>query len=246
MTTTSRGAYWLAKSPAEKLIQKMILEVLTSQGFSGWSVIFSREGRRLGVCSYRTKEITISRKVVSSDWVQAVDTAMHEAAHAIAGSAAGHGPLWKRIARELGATPKAKVEGFVNTQDHGETKQVKTTYGPVPVIVGETTLTDERFGLITVMDLQRKKFLGKAADGKLYTLSVDRLHPNYGDLSKIAPRAVKLKDGRGREVEIILGKSTYIHEGRSYIATEPRNRNVVCMDSQGNQLLVPAEYLTKN
>ena len=246
MTTTKRGTYGLPKSSAERLIESMILDTLSTRGLSGWSVIFSRESHRLGVCTYSTKEITISRKVILSDWAQAVDTAMHEAAHAIAGSAAGHGPRWKAMARELGATPKAKAEGFVNTQDHGETKQVKTSYGPTPVILGETTLTVERFGLITVMDLQRKKFLGKAADGRLYTLSVDRLHPNYGDPSKIAQRAVKLKDGRGREVEIILGKSTYIHEGRSYIATEPRNRNVVCMDPQGNQLLVPAEYLTKN
>ncbi len=34
------------------------------------------------------------------------DTLLHEIAHALAGHRAGHGPVWRKIAREVGAKPK--------------------------------------------------------------------------------------------------------------------------------------------
>lgn len=39
------------------------------------------------------------------DPVKAMDTLLHEVAHAIAGHAAGHGPKWKAVCRSIGAEP---------------------------------------------------------------------------------------------------------------------------------------------
>lgn len=41
---------------------------------------------------------------------QLEDTILHEVAHAIAGSRAGHGPAWKSVCREIGANPNRTVE----------------------------------------------------------------------------------------------------------------------------------------
>ena len=37
------------------------------------------------------------------------DTVLHEIAHALAAPEAGHGPLWKTVARRIGAAPMAKA-----------------------------------------------------------------------------------------------------------------------------------------
>ena len=60
------------------------------------------------------------------------DTILHEIAHAIVGYEAGHGPVWKRMAKLLGANPhyaphdeeihRLRAEAFkyrVECQDHG-------------------------------------------------------------------------------------------------------------------------------
>lgn len=68
--------------------------------------------RRLGVCrSRRADGMPISVEVAASLMApgleqQAFDTLYHEAAHALAGHAAGHGPAWKAWCRELGAKPE--------------------------------------------------------------------------------------------------------------------------------------------
>jgi hypothetical protein len=68
--------------------------------------------RRLGVCrSRRSDGAPVSVEVAAALMApgleqQAFDTLYHEAAHALAGHAAGHGPEWKAWCRKLGATPE--------------------------------------------------------------------------------------------------------------------------------------------
>lgn len=77
-----------------------------------WS---KRMTRTLGSCRYRRGpdgtfrpfEVVMSHSILACGIEQALDTLRHEAAHAIAGRDAKHGPAWKAWARELGATPRA-------------------------------------------------------------------------------------------------------------------------------------------
>jgi len=68
-----------------------------------WTFGFDNAKRRAGQCDYTRKRITMSRYLASR---HADDdnhqTLLHEVAHALAGPTAGHGPVWKKMARELG------------------------------------------------------------------------------------------------------------------------------------------------
>lgn len=68
-----------------------------------WSFAFDNAKLRAGLCDYTRKRITVSRYLAArfnDDEIHQV--LLHEVAHALAGHGAGHGPSWKRIARELG------------------------------------------------------------------------------------------------------------------------------------------------
>lgn len=60
--------------------------------------------KRNGVIIYR--EMRLSAPMVRlNDFDEVNDTILHEIAHLLAGPEAGHGPLWRRIARQIGAKP---------------------------------------------------------------------------------------------------------------------------------------------
>lgn len=68
-----------------------------------WSFGFDRAVRRAGLCNYQKKLITVSRHFAahaSQEDVQQI--VLHEIAHALAGPKAGHGQLWKQIAKQIG------------------------------------------------------------------------------------------------------------------------------------------------
>lgn len=73
-----------------------------------WSFAFDNAKRRAGLCNFTDQRISVSKYLAarfSDDDVH--QTLLHEVAHALAGPAAGHGPEWKRIARELGYVGRA-------------------------------------------------------------------------------------------------------------------------------------------
>jgi predicted SprT family Zn-dependent metalloprotease len=77
---------------------------LTKQG---WRFGFDQAKRRLGCCNYSKKWIQLSMPLTKSNgYDQVLDTVLHEISHAIAGHKAGHGPVWKEIARKVGAKPE--------------------------------------------------------------------------------------------------------------------------------------------
>ena len=86
-------------------LQDFALSLMRSHGLDGWGFGFDRATRRAGLCNYTHQKITVSRKLMQLyPEHYAKDTVIHEVAHAIAGKEAGHGPVWQRIARELGGT----------------------------------------------------------------------------------------------------------------------------------------------
>lgn len=79
-----------------------------------WSFGFDHARTRAGLCDYRAKRITVSRHLAAryeDDEIHQV--LLHEVAHALAGPGAGHGPAWKRIARELGYEGKRLHGGAI-------------------------------------------------------------------------------------------------------------------------------------
>lgn len=88
----------------------------------GWTFAWDRAVRRAGQCHFGKKQISLSKPIFSKEHNRedALDTILHEVAHAIAGPGANHGPKWKRVAENLGArpevyhslaTPERKVHG---------------------------------------------------------------------------------------------------------------------------------------
>lgn len=82
-----------------------------------WTFSFDTAKRRAGLCNYTHKRISVSRYLAAKyadDEIHQV--LLHEVAHAIAGSAAGHGPRWKAIARDLGYEGSRLHDGAIATE----------------------------------------------------------------------------------------------------------------------------------
>ncbi|MFN9718608.1 MAG: SprT-like domain-containing protein [Planctomycetota bacterium] len=81
---------------------------LQRHGLKGWTFGWATTRRRLGACNYRLRRIEISKFYAShNSREKVIDTLLHEIAHALAGPRAKHGPIWKKIAAQLGAQPAA-------------------------------------------------------------------------------------------------------------------------------------------
>src|SRR6266404_838178 len=82
-----------------KELEAIASQEMTKHALHGWTFGFAHTKRRLGVCKYRTKRIEIAEYYARNSSPESVlDTLLHEIAHAIAGSAARHGPVWKAVA----------------------------------------------------------------------------------------------------------------------------------------------------
>lgn len=89
-------------------------ETLNAHGLTGWEFKLNQSKRNLGVCKYphfnprkwmhTAGRIEISVYCVASGMDIFKNTLLHEIAHAIVGHEAGHGPVWKQKAREIGCT----------------------------------------------------------------------------------------------------------------------------------------------
>lgn len=86
----------------------------------GWTIRFDRARRRLGICRWerrgrRARVISLSRfYAAEGGWAIMEDVVRHEIAHAIDYETRGtsdHGPIWKAIARRVGADPTRLYEG---------------------------------------------------------------------------------------------------------------------------------------
>jgi len=82
-------------------------ELLTAHGLTGWSFRLNRSKVNLGLCRYGQRTIELSAFFVEENSDEAIrDTLLHEIAHALAGRAAGHGPLWRAMCLRVGAKPE--------------------------------------------------------------------------------------------------------------------------------------------
>lgn len=90
-----------------RTVANMARRLMDEHHLKDWTLAFVESYTRAGDCLYRDRLIRISRRHAlehADDRIR--DTVLHEIAHAIAGPEAGHGPLWKAVARRIGATPE--------------------------------------------------------------------------------------------------------------------------------------------
>jgi SprT protein len=85
-------------------------------GIINYSFGFDRAVRRAGLCNYTKRQITLSKHFVAANSLDAIEQVLlHEIAHALVGQKAGHGPLWKKKATELGYRHES-LDGFEISQ----------------------------------------------------------------------------------------------------------------------------------
>lgn len=83
-----------------------------------WSFGFDRARRRAGQCNFTDRRITVSRFFASAHNEQEIEQILlHEIAHALAGARAGHGPEWRKIAREIGYEGRRTTSLAIDTSD---------------------------------------------------------------------------------------------------------------------------------
>lgn len=71
-----------------------------------WTLAQDKALTRAGCTHFSTNTISLSRAYLRTASEQQVrDTLLHEIAHALAGAAAGHGPLWKAQILKIGGIP---------------------------------------------------------------------------------------------------------------------------------------------
>ena len=104
--------------------------LMDAHGLEEWTLRFGAAQRRLGACLEQPKIIEIARWHAAHDEPgQVTDTVLHEIAHALAGTSAGHGPVWKAVARRIGATPRARAEEKDEECEHGAAAKAKFRAG---------------------------------------------------------------------------------------------------------------------
>lgn len=85
--------------------EAMAIREMNRHALSHWTFAWDDRRRRFGSCTWAKRTITLSRPLTEMNPVHQVrETILHEIAHALAGQDAGHGPAWRRVARQIGST----------------------------------------------------------------------------------------------------------------------------------------------
>ena len=79
--------------------------LMDAHGLTDWRFEFDQSKRIYGRCWYGRRTVSLSAPLCARNPLsQAIETILHEIAHAHAGHAAGHGPTWVAAARRIGCS----------------------------------------------------------------------------------------------------------------------------------------------
>jgi predicted SprT family Zn-dependent metalloprotease len=176
--------------------QRITLNLMKQHGLTdqGWKFKFDGATSRLGLCTYATKTISMSRYMVgAASEEQVTQTALHEIAHAMLGTwkvtpnAAnnfrgvkhGHGATWKALAASIGYTGKRTAENPFHTarqqqQFAGSNAPLRSNPQPYSgfttnVILPVGTSIRMSRGLTgVILEVKRTRYLVQASDGRQY------------------------------------------------------------------------------
>ena len=88
-----------------KQAESLAIRLMSEHGIldMGYHFAWNNKKRAAGTCSYRKKQIQLSKPLTTYSILEDVtDTILHEIAHALAGYSAGHGYEWQRVAKSIG------------------------------------------------------------------------------------------------------------------------------------------------
>lgn len=221
-------------------VSRAILDVLAEHGIHDWEVRFNAARKQLGVARFDLKAITVSTLQFPAGKDATMDTAMHEAAHVIAGVEAGHGPAWKQVARRLGANPSYAAS--IDIPRESKSKMMKTRYGNVPV-VEDVTPFEYNGVTFTIVEAGNTRFVATDPAGRRFRFDADQLHENYGDYSKMTNgRTRQVKTDYGI-VEATEGKTTFTRRGTDYTVIEIANTKIIAVDAKGRKVRMSTDVL---
>ena len=85
-------------------VAQLAKDKIIEHGLAGnWVFVFDSAKQRAGLCNYSDHKISLSKYIVEYHSIdQSEQVILHEIAHALAGKSAGHGPNWKKTAKEIG------------------------------------------------------------------------------------------------------------------------------------------------
>jgi hypothetical protein len=151
---------------------------------SGWKFAFDRAQKRLGLCTYTTRTISLGAAYAASATMDAIEqTLLHEIAHALVGHSVGHGPVWKRQAKAIGhsgdRTGKNPAHEAQDAKDIAFAQSVTASRASIvsgPFQVGELVTTRDRklSGLVFNVARTRLRMVNDA-DGKPWTVPMSML-----------------------------------------------------------------------
>lgn len=125
-------------------------ELMDKHGLDGWTFRFSAARQMIGLCKEQDRIIQLGRHHAANDpREQVTDTILHEIAHALAGAAVGHGPIWRNTAKRIGATPRAS-----KASDPAHDQAVRNRLHPGATVTFRYHGESSRTG--TVVKLNRK------------------------------------------------------------------------------------------
>ncbi len=96
------------------LAKQLALDLMAQHGLSEWTFRITHSLTRFGQCSYRKKQITLSKHLTEmNDEALVRNTILHEIAHALAGHKAAHGPAWRAQALAIGCDGRRTYDDSV-------------------------------------------------------------------------------------------------------------------------------------
>lgn len=96
--------------------KRLAKDLMTQHGLTamGWSFCFDRAVKRLGLCKYSTKTISVSRDLTRlNPDTQVRNTLLHEIAHALVGVNHGHNETWRSKAVSIGCNGQRCTDSVV-------------------------------------------------------------------------------------------------------------------------------------
>lgn len=96
--------------------KRLAKDLMTQHGLKamGWSFAFDNAVKRLGLCTFSTKTISISKTLTRlNPDTQVRNTLLHEIAHALIGAGHGHNSAWRSKAMAIGCNGQRCTDSVV-------------------------------------------------------------------------------------------------------------------------------------
>jgi predicted SprT family Zn-dependent metalloprotease len=100
------------------LASKLARALMDHYHLTDWNLEFDRSVKRFGITKYNFKTIGLSKTLISlNTWDCVKITVLHEIAHALAGSLAGHSKFWQDICLAIGGDGEARYSANFSTTE---------------------------------------------------------------------------------------------------------------------------------